>query len=67
MIAETENLMIERLRRPGSSEERTEADLCDLQLRTSALDAQVGALGSGLDRFNERLARIERRLDQFDL
>ena len=66
MTEETENIVLELLRRVRNSQERSEADLSDLKLRMSAVEIQVAALNSRFDRFDERLTRIERRLDLAD-
>jgi predicted nucleic acid-binding Zn-ribbon protein len=66
MTEETENIVLELLRRVRGSQERSEADLSDLKLRMSAVEIQVSALNSRFDRFDERLTRIERRLDLAD-
>jgi septal ring factor EnvC (AmiA/AmiB activator) len=65
------------LRRIRASQERTEQDIADLKTRMSTVEEHIGqltiAIGhvhtqiAGLNkrmyRFDERLARIERRLD----
>ena len=70
MTEETENLVLELLRRIRASQERTESDITDIKLRVSAAEQnlgqihlQIAGLNSRMDRFDERLARIERRLD----
>jgi hypothetical protein len=73
MADETDNLVLEMLRRIRASQERTELDIADLKGRASALEqvtgqilALLGTMGQRMDRFDERLARIERRLDLID-
>lgn len=70
MTEETENLVLELLRKTRASQERTEQDIGDLKTRMSSVENLLGqqqiqfaALNSRMDRFDERLARIERRLD----
>ena len=70
MTEETENLVLEMLRRIRASQERTEFDLIDLKTRVSAIEqvqgqilTLLGSLGVRLDRMEERISRIERRLD----
>ncbi len=70
MSSETETLVLEMLRRIRSSQERMELDIGDLKSRVSLIEqmqgqmlALLGGLGQRMDRFEERMARIERRLD----
>lgn len=69
-MTETESLVLEHLRRIRASQERMELDMADLKTRVSLLESHqgqvltlLGGLGQRLDRFDERVARIERRLD----
>ena len=73
MTEETENLVLEMLRKIRASQERMEHDLVDIKVRLSAVEHLLGqhqlmlaALNSRMDRFDERLGRIERRLDLVD-
>jgi hypothetical protein len=73
MTSETENMVLELLRRIRASQDRTELDIADLKLRMSAVEQHLGqqqiqfaALNSRMDRFDERMSRIERRLDLAD-
>jgi hypothetical protein len=73
MTAETENLVLEMLRRIRASQERTELDVNDIKVRTSSVERHLGevqlqmaAINVRLDRVDERLARVERRLDLTD-
>ncbi len=73
MTEETENLVLEMLRWIRASQERMELDVVDLKARVSAIEQvqgnilnQIGGLGVRLDRLEERVARIERRLDLVD-
>ena len=77
MTEETENLVLEMLRRIRASQERTEVDVTDMKARMSALEQRegqvltlqgqvvslLGTLNQRMDRSDERLGRIERRLD----
>ena len=70
MTEENENMVLEMLRRIRASQERTELDLADVKSRVSALEQMLGqvlvllgAMSQRMDRFDERLGRIERRLD----
>jgi thiamine pyrophosphokinase len=74
MTEETTNVILEMLRRIRASQERTELDVADLKTRVSALEqlqgqvlALLGGLGQRMDRFDDRLARIERRFDLVDV
>jgi hypothetical protein len=66
----TDNLVLEHLRRIRASQERTELDMAELKARASGLEqvtgqilTLMGTLNQRMDRFDERLGRIERRLD----
>lgn len=70
MTEETENLVLEHLRRIRASQERMELDMGELKSRVSALElvqgqilSLLGTMNQRMDRFDERLGRIERRLD----
>jgi hypothetical protein len=70
MTEETEHLVLEMLRRMRASQERMELDVVDIKGRISAIEqvqgqmlSMIGGLGVRLDRIEERVARIERRLD----
>jgi predicted nucleic acid-binding Zn-ribbon protein len=63
-------MTFELLKRIQSQLDRIEGDVHDLKVRTSALEGtiaqqsvQIAALSSRMDRFDERLGRIEKRLD----
>jgi hypothetical protein len=73
MTEETENMVLEMLPRIRASQERTELDLADVKARASALEQMqgqvlvlLGTMSQRMDRFDERLGRIERRLDLVD-
>ncbi len=70
MTEETENIVLELLRRTRASQERMEQDIADLKTRMSSVETMLGqqqiqlaAINGRMDRFDERLGRIERRLD----
>lgn len=69
MSEQTESMVLELLRRIRASQDRTEADVADIKLRMSAMETHLGqmqvqfaGLNSRMDRFDERVTRIERRL-----
>jgi hypothetical protein len=73
MTDEVENLVLEQLRLIRKSVETAQGDLVDIKVRMSATERhlgealiQIGALNTRMDRFDERLGRIERRLDLVD-
>jgi hypothetical protein len=73
MAEDSDNLVLEMLRRIRASQERTELDIADLKGRVSALEqvtgqilVLLGTMAQRMDRFDERLGRIERRLDLID-
>jgi predicted nucleic acid-binding Zn-ribbon protein len=73
MTEETDNLVLEMLRRIRASQERMELDMVDVKARLTGVEISVGQLTSQLasqslrlDRIEERVARIERRLDLVD-
>jgi predicted nucleic acid-binding Zn-ribbon protein len=73
MTEGTENLVLEMLRRIRASQERMELDMVDIKARLTGVEISVGQLTSQLasqslrlDRIEERVARIERRLDLVD-
>jgi hypothetical protein len=73
MTEETENVVLEMLRRICASQERMERDIVDLKSRVSGIEQVqgqilnlIGGLGVRMDRIEERVSRIERRLDLVD-
>jgi predicted nucleic acid-binding Zn-ribbon protein len=65
-----ENMVLEQLRRIRASQDRMELDLQDVKIRVTAIEQhlgqvqiQIASLNGRMDRFDERLTRIERRLD----
>jgi predicted nucleic acid-binding Zn-ribbon protein len=74
-MAETDiaTMTFELLKRMQGQLNRMEADLGDVKLRLTALEHQFGqqatqiaALNGRMDRSDERLGRIERRLEPID-
>ena len=70
MADEIDNIVLEHLRRIRASQDRTELDISELKSAVSALEEVsgqilnlIGTMNRRMDRFDERLARIERRLD----
>lgn len=70
MSDEPANLALEHLRHIRRSQERMELELGELKSRVSALEETqgqvlvlLGVISKRLDRNDERLSRIERRLD----
>ena len=69
MTGETESLVLEQLRLIRKSQDEMREDILDIKIRVSAterhlgeIQIQLGALNGRMDRFDERLARVERRL-----
>ena len=70
MTEETENQVIEHLHWIRASMDRMQFDICDLKSRVTAMEIIMRQLVSiltaqsrRLDRFEERMGRIERRLE----
>ena len=70
MTAETEGLILEPLKNIQGRLARIELDIADIKVRMSGAAAHLAQLpmpyanlSSRMDRFDERLSRIERRLD----
>ena len=73
-MTETDNLVLEQLRRIRASQERSELDIAELKSRVSSIElvqgqifSLLGTINQRMDRFDERLGRIERRLDLVDV
>ena len=73
MSAESENLMLEHLRHIRGELSIMKADLHDLKMRVGAVETHVATLSMSMaqlntlmDRFDERLARVEWRLGLID-
>jgi chromosome segregation ATPase len=70
MAQETDNLVLDHLKKIQARLSAIEVDLGDLKARTSVMEQYqgqvltlLGGLNQRMDRFDERLSRIERRLD----
>ncbi len=70
MTEETESMVLELLRRMRSSMERMELEMQDIKSRmtgivisASQMAGQLASQSLRLDRLEERIGRIERRLD----
>ena len=73
MTEDVENLVLEQLRRIRASVDRTELDVADLKVRMSSMEQHqgqiltlLGSLAQRMDRLDERMGRVERRLDLVD-
>jgi hypothetical protein len=72
-MTETENLIVEHLRHILRTVDETRLDLMDLKTRVTAVEVSLGqviALLEGqsgrMDRIEDRLGRVERRLELSD-
>jgi archaellum component FlaC len=70
MTEETTNLVLEHLKHIRRVGDETREDMADVKLRVSAIEEhigqmqiQFGGLNRRMDRFDERLTRVERRLE----
>ena len=73
MTDEPNNIVLEHLRHIRRAVDRIELDLTDVKSRVSSLEqvqgqilALMGTMNQRMDRFDERLGRVERRLDLVD-
>jgi hypothetical protein len=73
MADEPNNIVLEHLRHIRRAVDRIELDLTDVKSRVSSLElvqgqilALMGTMNQRMDRFDERLGRVERRLDLVD-
>lgn len=73
MAEQPDSIVIEMLKRIRASQERMELDITDLKVRVSSLELHqgqiltlLGGINQRLDRLDERVARVERRLDLVD-
>jgi chromosome segregation ATPase len=73
MTDEVQNLVLEQLRLIRKSQDETREDISDMKIRMSAterhlgeIQVQLGALNARMDRFDERLTRVERRMNLAD-
>lgn len=74
MTAETENLMLEILKRLQGDMSEMKQDVRDIKVRTGLLEGHVASLlaaqhhtNERLDRLGDRVERIERRLDLVEI
>ncbi len=72
-MTETENLILERLRHIRPTVDETRLDLMDLKTRVTSVEGSLGqvitllAAQSGrMDRIEDRLGRVERRMELSD-
>jgi predicted nucleic acid-binding Zn-ribbon protein len=73
VTTETEKVVLELLRCMRGTLDRIEMDLSDVRVRVSTIEHHLGqqqiqlaALNARMDRFDERLSRIERRMELVD-
>ena len=73
MADEPNNIVLEYLRHIRRAVDRIELDLTDVKSRVSSLEqvqgqilALMGTMNQRMDRFDERLGRVERRFDLVD-
>jgi predicted nucleic acid-binding Zn-ribbon protein len=59
----TDNLILEHLRAIRGVLDRHTEDLREIKVRLGILESQYASLSNRLDRMDERVARIEKRLD----
>lgn len=59
----TENLVLEHLRAIRSSVERLTDDMQEVKQRLGILEHQYASISTRLDRLDDRVLRIEKRLD----
>ena len=72
-MTETENLILEHLRHIRRAADETRLDLMDLKTRVTALEVSFGQVitllagqSGRMDRIEDRLGRVERRLELTD-
>jgi predicted nucleic acid-binding Zn-ribbon protein len=63
MSPATENLVLEMLRAIRATQDRHSEDLREIKGRLGILEQQYANLSTRLDRMDERVSRIEKRLD----
>ena len=70
MTENVENLILERLRRIDDRLSNIEGDMHDVKLRMTVVEEHIGnlvlsisGLNARMDRFDERLTRVERRME----
>lgn len=74
MTDDVGNLILERLKRIDQRLSGIEDDVSELKTRATAVDEHIGGMfitlsgvNSRLDRFDDRMKRMERRLDLADV
>jgi hypothetical protein len=74
MTENVENSLLEMLRRIDGRLTNIEGDMRDIKLRTTITEEHLGSvvtsmagLNGRMDRFDERLTRVERRLELSDV
>ena len=60
---ETENIALEHLRAIRATLERHSDDLLEIKGRLGILEQQHASISTRIDRMDDRVARIEKRLD----
>jgi hypothetical protein len=66
MTAEEHSLILEHLRHIRASVDRIAEDMRDLKFRMGNVETNTLHLTHRMDRFDERVARVERRLGLLD-
>jgi len=62
----TDNLVLEHLRAIRGTVERMAEDMIEVKQRLGILEHQYASVSTRLDRIDERVQRIEKRLDLID-
>jgi predicted nucleic acid-binding Zn-ribbon protein len=60
---ETDNIVLEHLRAIRATLERHSDDLLEIKGRLGILEQQYASISTRIDRMDDRVARIEKRLD----
>ena len=63
MMDDIANLTLEHPRHIRAKVDAMSLDIDDFKARMTAVEMQVAAMSRGMDRLDERVARIERRLE----
>jgi predicted nuclease with TOPRIM domain len=63
---ETDNIVLEHLRAIRGVLDRHSDDLREIKGRLGILEAQYASLSNRIDRIDDRLARVEKRLELLD-
>lgn len=64
---EPDNIVLEYLRAIRATQERHSEDLREIKGRLGILESQYASLSNRLDRLDERVSRIEKRLELADV